>query len=240
MAHALLNPLRSLCNRVEEDLPLAGFTTYRVGGPADLAVFPQNADEMGGVLQLLLADNIPHAILGGGSNVLISDRGIRGVVVITSGLDRLRVNGTQLVAGAGISSHGVAECARDHALQGAAFLAWLPGSIGGACYMNAKAYGGEISQVLVGATVVDRAGSVKHHQLKAEDFAYKSSPFQTREDWIAELTFQLQVGQRQADVVLDQVRDAGDEASVKTQANVCGLGDSGSLAEVNQTARFVR
>jgi UDP-N-acetylmuramate dehydrogenase len=190
----LLSQLRARCKRVEEHLSLADLTTYKVGGSADLAAFPQNAEELAGVKRLLLEQDVPHAILGGGSNVLISDRGIRGAVVVTSALDRLEVNGTQLAVGAGVGSHAVAAFAHDHALQDAAFLAWLPGSIGGACYMNAKAYGGEISEILIGATVVDRDGKVQSYQLGPADFSYKTSPFQGREDWLAELTFQLQPG----------------------------------------------
>jgi UDP-N-acetylmuramate dehydrogenase len=174
--------------------PLGVHTTYGTGGAADLALFPVDAAELGAAVQLLNEAGVGWCTLGGGSNVLVSDLGVRGAVVLTDGMKQLSVKGRELSVGAGLTSHAVAEAARDHALSGAEFLSWLPGSIGGACFMNAKAYGGEISKVLRRAEVVTPAGDVRGLKMIPCDFSYKTSPFQGTGDVICRATFQLRPG----------------------------------------------
>jgi UDP-N-acetylmuramate dehydrogenase len=176
--------------------PLAAHTHYRIGGPADLALFPADAQDLARAVELLDAAGLPRVVLGGGCNVLVSDRGVRGAVVLTEALRQVRVEDGALTAGAGARSHDVALAALDAGLTGAEFLAHLPGSIGGACFMNARAYGGEISQVLRRAAVVDPAIGLSEVQLDASQFAYKRSPFQTSGAIVAEAVLQLADGDR--------------------------------------------
>lgn len=181
-------------------LDLGPLCTYRVGGPADLAVRPSTCEELARVLQALDEDPVPFAVLGGGSNLLVADRGFRGVVVLTAGLGDLRVEGTCLHAGAGVASHAVAEAALAAGLTGAEFLTGLPGSIGGACFMNARAYGGEVSQVLRRARVIHRDGQQDERSLGPEQFAYKRSPFQDEGLVLGQATLILEEGD------IDQIR----------------------------------
>lgn len=178
------------------DLPLAPYTSYRVGGPADHAVFPADVDQLVQVVRAARRSGLPWMVLGGGSNVLVSDRGVRGLVILTVRMTRLTVAGARIVAEAGASSHQVALAARDAGLSGVEFLTCLPGSIGGACVMNARAFGGEISQVLRRARVVTRGGQLRERQLRGDQFGYKRSPFQRSGGIVAEVTLQLSRGRR--------------------------------------------
>ena len=196
---ALQSVLQSvLRGRVEIDWPLARHTTYQIGGPADLALFPADTDDLAAAIRELRARGVPWVVLGGGSNVLVSDRGVRGAVIVTTELQALEVRGQRLRVGAGVDSHQVAVAARDAGLGGAEFLAWLPGSIGGACLMNARAYGGEISGVLRGSRCVDRGGKVRTLTHEPGDFSYKRSPFQDQRLILAEAEFQLGPGDQDA------------------------------------------
>lgn len=208
----LAEQLRSgISGPVQLDLPLAQFTTYRIGGPADLVLFPADTKELAMAVAQLQQAGVPWEVLGGGSNVLVSDRGVRGAVVMTVQLTQLEVEQTRIRASAGVDSHQVAEAARDAGLSGAEFLTWLPGSIGGACLMNARAYGGEISEVLTGAIVVTPRGEIRQRQLGPEQFSYKRSPFSQSDEIIAEVTLSLRQGQperiqQQMDLIEQQRR----------------------------------
>lgn len=183
---------------IEQDHPLAPHTSYRIGGPAELALSPRDPGELSRAVALLARHAVPFVALGGGSNVLIADRGVRGVVVLTSALRRVEVQGDSLWVGAGVSSHEVAEAAQRAALAGAEFLAWLPGSVGGACFMNARAYGGEVSQVLRAALLCARDGALHERSLGEGDFGYKRSPFQGSGELVAEVRLALRPGERAA------------------------------------------
>jgi UDP-N-acetylmuramate dehydrogenase len=188
--------LRQIDLRFERDASLARNTTYGIGGRGDLAIWPRTPQALAQTMALLESLGLVVTILGGGSNVLISDRGVRGVTVLTAALDRLQIDHQtqRLICGAGRTSHEVAEAALAANLAGAAFLAWLPGSIGGACYMNAKAYGGEICEILSAARSVTRGGELIVADYTPSDFAYKDSPFQRERSIVAEITFQLAPG----------------------------------------------
>jgi UDP-N-acetylmuramate dehydrogenase len=195
MAQRLRSILRG---RVEVDCPLASYTTYKIGGPADLVLVPADLDDLVQTLLLLEEEGVPWEVLGGGSNVLVSDQGVQGAVVLLSGLDQLAIQGEEVSAGAGLPSHEVALAARRAGLTGAEFLAWLPGSFGGACLMNARAYGGEISQVLSRARTVTRTGQLHDLDLKPEQFDYKRSPFQGTGEIVVEATLSLAPGDPEA------------------------------------------
>lgn len=173
------------------DEPLAPYTTFRVGGPADALVFPQTVDQLVAALQMVRSAGLPLCVLGGGANVVVADAGIRGVVVATRELCGLRITGSVLEAGAGCSVSDVAAYAADHALGGLDFIYAMPGSTGGAVWMNARCYDGEIAQVLSEVEYVTTRGEVGTYRARAEDFAYKVSPFQTGDRIIVAARFTL-------------------------------------------------
>ncbi len=140
-----------------EALPLSRYTTFRIGGPAELLVEPDEA-ELIEVVRFCHKNQIPYTILGNGSNVLVSDDGLEGVtIVIGSRMADITVDSNRIIAGAGALLSQIAVAAKKAALDGFVFASGIPGTIGGAVLMNAGAYGGEIKDVLVDVTVYDPA-----------------------------------------------------------------------------------
>lgn len=178
------------------DEPLSLHTTFRVGGPAD-AWFrpsgPRAVEAMSAVLRSAAAEGVPIFILGGGANVVVSDSGVRGVVLDTTGLTGCEFESPLIVrVRAGTSVDRAAEECASRALGGLEFLAGMPGSMGGAVWMNARCYGKSISDVLVETEILDEAFSRRVIPFRSEEFAYKRSPFQARPVLIVAARFRLQ------------------------------------------------
>ena len=185
----------NIAGEIRTDEPLAGHTTFRVGGPADLFARPADARDVATLLAWANEHEIPWFTIGGGSNILVSDRGVRGLVIDTTSLSGVRVEGTTLTAGAGEPVSDVAAFAADHGLAGLDFIYAMPGSTGGAVWMNARCYGGEISEVLAGVDLVDPDSSAGHYAPKSDDFAYKRSPFMSRASVMTSVSFRLRPGE---------------------------------------------
>ncbi len=146
--------------RLTADAPLGQQTWFRTGGPAEVLFRPADTADLSAFLKALPGD-VPVTVLGVGSNLLVRDGGIKGVVIrLMRGFTGIAVDGTDVIAGAGALDLNVALTARDHGLAGLEFLSGIPGTIGGAFSTNAGAYGGELAEVLISAEVVDRAGNV--------------------------------------------------------------------------------
>ena len=133
---------------VRENEPLASHTTFQIGGPCDLMVFPETPEAFAEVLCVCRTNDIDALVLGKGSNMLVSDKGIRGVVIATERLQHLVVDGCSVTASAGLSLINVSKATAELGLTGLEFASGIPGSIGGACYMNAGAYGACMADVL--------------------------------------------------------------------------------------------
>jgi UDP-N-acetylmuramate dehydrogenase len=181
--------------------PMAELSTFRAGGPADCWLRPRGDGFPAFAAALIAAAraaDIPVFILGGGANILAADSGIRGIVLDTGGWtgETGRQEGIlRLRAGTGID--GAAEIAANAGLSGLEFLAGMPGSIGGAVWMNARCYGREIADVLVEPEVIEFSGSEHRYvQLPADrgEFGYKKSPFQGRDVLILSASFRLTPG----------------------------------------------
>jgi UDP-N-acetylmuramate dehydrogenase len=146
--------------RLTADAPLGPQTWFRAGGNAEVLFRPADTQDLAGFLAELPRE-VPVTVLGVGSNVLVRDGGIKGVVVrLMRGFTGITVEGREVIAGAGAPDLNVALTARDHALGGLEFLSGIPGTIGGAFPTNAGAYGGDLAQVLISAEAVDRSGKV--------------------------------------------------------------------------------
>jgi UDP-N-acetylmuramate dehydrogenase len=179
------------------DEPMAPHSSFRIGGPADLYVLPASAGEAADILRICARESVPAFLLGGGTNILVSDRGIRGVVVDLSRLAGIRVEGSLLTAQAGTLVSDAAEEAGEHGLAGLEFAYSLPGSVGGAVWMNARCYGGEISDVLERVDYLAGASfEARGYEKRNEDWGYKKSPFQDREKVVLSASFRLRAGER--------------------------------------------
>ncbi|MEX2444735.1 MAG: UDP-N-acetylmuramate dehydrogenase [Alkalispirochaeta sp.] len=187
------------------DQPMRDFTTFQVGGPADVLARPRTEGELREVLRATAggdstSEHFPVWVLGGGANIVVSDAGIRGVVVFLGDLTELAVDGTVLSAQAGAAISDAAAHAADHELRGLEFIYAMPGSVGGAVWMNARCYGGEIFSVLSQVHFVTRTGESGTYTPRAHDFGYKISPFQDGSRIITRVEFSLAAvpGEREA------------------------------------------
>lgn len=176
------------------DEPMAGHTSFRIGGPADLYALPGTARDIGRILGLCARESVPCFILGGGTNILVSDRGIRGAVLDLTRLSDVRVDGTLLTALSGAPVSGVAECALANGLTGMEFAYRLPGSVGGAVWMNARCYDREVSDALEFVDYLGQRLETQRYLLKKTDWVYKRSPFQEMPGVILAAGFRLAPG----------------------------------------------
>jgi UDP-N-acetylmuramate dehydrogenase len=178
----LIDRLPKPRGRLTADAPLGAQTWFRTGGPAEVLFRPADVADLAEFLKALPAD-VPVTVLGVGSNLLVRDGGIRGVVIrLMRGFTAIAVEDNEVVAGAGALDLNIALTARDHALTGLEFLSGIPGTIGGAFPTNAGAYGGELAEVLVSAEIVDRAGAIRAVTPSELGLSYRHSTAPT--DWI--------------------------------------------------------
>ncbi len=178
----LIELLPGVRGRIEANAPLGPLTWFRVGGPADVLFRPADANDLASFLAQLPA-NVPVTVIGVGSNLLVRDGGVEGVIIrLGKTFGAIKVEGTRIHVGAGASDVSVAAAARDAGLAGLEFLRGIPGTIGGALRMNAGAYGREIANVLVEAEAVDRNG--KRHLLTLEHMGFSYRRSAVPADWI--------------------------------------------------------
>lgn len=175
--------------------PLARHTSFQIGGPAALFCMPHTAQQLVQAIGLCREKGVRTYILGNGSNLLFSDHGFDGVVVSTRSLEpKIRVEGDRIIAGAGVSLKQVCEEAACYSLTGLEFAYGIPGSLGGAVYMNAGAYGGETRDVLLEVEFLDEAGQIRSLPVSQLELGYRTSIF-ARTGWcVLRATLQLHPG----------------------------------------------
>lgn len=187
---------------VAENAPMAQMTTFRVGGPADVLITIPDADTAAKLISRCCHESIPFFWLGNGSNLVVSDRGIRGAVLrLDPKTATVSANGTTVCCDAGMTLQRLCLFARDNGLTGLEFAYGIPGTVGGAVYMNAGAYGGEMSQVVVSADCIARNG--ERFTLSAEELAlgYRHSKLmdypENENPIVVGVTLNLQAGERE-------------------------------------------
>lgn len=163
-----------------ENVPMSKHTSFRIGGPADILVMPSSAAQLQAVVKMVRASALPLTIIGNGSNLLVRDKGIRGVVIkLGTALKEVTVEGEKVKAGAGTLLGALAGQTANLGLSGLEFAAGIPGSLGGAVVMNAGAYDGEIKKVLEAVTVLLPTGEFARLTSAELDLNYRHSIFQT-------------------------------------------------------------
>ena len=174
---------------------LKDFTTFKIGGPAEVFYTPADVDDLAHFWANRPKD-VPITLLGEGSNILIRDGGIKGIVVhIGAGLDDVEITGDVLFAGAGASTGKVARLSRAAELTKAEFICGIPGSMGGALVMNAGCYGSELVDILIDVHVITNTGEQKVLEPSFFEFGYRTSTLP--KDWIyTGCTVQLQAGEK--------------------------------------------
>ena len=174
------------------DFPLATLTTYGVGGTADLLLRPRNSQEIANIIQEATNHALPFFVLGGGANILISDRGIRGIVIDMGMLNDFQISNAILECGAGLAVSSAAQRCAELGYAGLHFLYSMPGSLGGAVWMNARCYGQAVDSTLQSVSIVNRAGEEGCYYPTPTEYGYKRSPFQHNGAIITAARFQLQ------------------------------------------------
>ncbi|MBM6774359.1 UDP-N-acetylmuramate dehydrogenase [Olsenella profusa] len=189
--------LRSIVGEenVLENEPMSAHTTFRVGGPADLFVIPEDFDEVRDVLRACDEAGVERFVLGRGSDLLVSDEGYRGVIVaVADGLTGVSVDGTEMTCQAGVDLREASEMACELGLSGLEFACGIPGSVGGACFMNAGAYDGCVADVLKCVRVLRPDGSFETIDVADLDLGYRHSRVATDGLVVLSATFALKKG----------------------------------------------
>jgi UDP-N-acetylmuramate dehydrogenase len=174
--------------------PMAEHTSFRIGGPADLYAAPRTREELDRLLSLCREESAPLFLLGGGTNILVADRGVRGVVVDLTRLRGVRREGDMVIAEGGTPMSEVAEFALTQGLAGLEFAYFLPGSVGGAVWMNARCYERSVSDVLARAEYLHGGLPALTLSVDPAHWGYKLSPFQQTGDAILGASFALAPG----------------------------------------------
>jgi len=174
--------------------PMSLHTSFRIGGPADLYTRPSNREDLEQLLFIARTMEIPVFILGGGANILVSDRGIRGIVIDMTVFTDIRVEDEMVVSGAGAPVSMVSERAAESGLGGLEFIYKMPGSLGGALWMNARCYGRSIGDIPGWIDFLDSRMNERRIDIPSDQFDYKRSPFQTNGAILLQAGFRLKPG----------------------------------------------
>lgn len=183
---------------IEENVPMAQYTSFRAGGEARMMVIPADAEQLSAVLGVLSGSGVQYMVLGNGTNILVKDSGYDGVIVkIGSGFDYVRQEGCRLVCGSGTRMSVAAKAALEGGLSGFEFASGIPGFTGGAVFMNAGAYGGEMKDILRRAKIVSKNGSREFYMTADElEMGYRHTKLHDTGDIVTEVEFVLEEGNR--------------------------------------------
>lgn len=192
----IMSKALSLGYVVRENEPMSAHTTFRIGGPANAFIECNDTDKIGELLYVIRAENLPFWVIGKGSNLLVSDKGLNGIVLYICD-DRVTVQGNTVTARAGAKLSSVCNAVRDASLKGLEFAFGIPGAVGGAVYMNAGAYGGEIKQCITSCTTITFDGEIKHYNADEMLLGYRTSVFKQNNEIILEATFELTPDKKQ-------------------------------------------
>ncbi|AEH48853.1 UDP-N-acetylmuramate dehydrogenase [Parageobacillus thermoglucosidasius] len=182
---------------VLRDEPLKYHTLVKIGGKADFLVWPETYEQVVEVIRLKEKHRLPFTLLGNGSNVIVRDGGIRGIVVQLKHLTEIKVEGEKIIAQSGADIKAVSRVALEHSLTGLEFACGIPGSVGGAIMMNAGAYDGEIKDVVDHVKVVTQTGEQKILRKDDLQLGYRTSIISKTNDIVLEAVFQLKKGDPQ-------------------------------------------
>lgn len=197
--NALVTALESAnIGAIRYNEPLSSHTTWKIGGPADIMITPSNAAELQEAIRLMHEHGIPWTKIGRGSNMLVSDKGIRGAVIkLGSGFNEIQVDGATIVAGAAYSFIKLAVMAAKAGLTGLEFAGGIPGTVGGAVYMNAGSHGSDVSRIFESAAIVLETGELVHYSAEEMAFRYRHSALHACSGIVVSATFKLAYGERE-------------------------------------------
>lgn len=201
MSRALIEYLESVvpAENILLEEPMHKHTTFRVGGPTEVFVTVENSKQLEKIIKYLNLVERPYFILGNGSNLLVGDKGYRGVIIRLGGdFNHLTVEGTLLTAGASVLLSAAARAAMENGLAGMEFASGIPGSVGGGVKMNAGAYDGEMRNIVESVQVMYKDGSILDLDNETMEFGYRNSVIKNRPYVVLQVSMRLQEGDREA------------------------------------------
>lgn len=182
---------------IKYNVLMKNHTSFKVGGPADIVVTPKTYRQVQHVIAACNEEKVPYYFVGNGSNVLVKDGGIRGVVIKLSGLNRIDVEDKKIVAQSGSLLSRVSKIAMENELDGMEFASGIPGTIGGAVAMNAGAYGGEMKQIIDNVLVIDDCGNLKRFSNVELELGYRTSIVIQKGYVVLEVVLNLEKGKKE-------------------------------------------
>ena len=197
MEQSLINLLYRIVGErnVQLEEPMAKHTTFRIGGPAQVFVTPRSVEELGQVVLAVNNSKTPYFVVGHGSNLLVSDRGIQGVVIqLYNNFADFTIDGSKVYAKAGVMLNRLGNAVRDAGLTGFEFAAGIPGTLGGAVMMNAGAYGGEMKDIVTAVQLMDGQGNLFEKSGEEMEFSYRHSIIEEKGYIVIGATLTLQEG----------------------------------------------
>lgn len=194
----LIESISQACKCVQINEPMKHHTTFKIGGCADILCEPETTEELRNILMIAKQNNIKPMIIGNGSNLLVSDKGIRGIVIkIGDKMNDVRVDGEMITAGAGAKLKKISNAAQQSSLTGFECLSGIPGSFGGAIYMNAGAYGAEIADIIVEVSAMTADGELITIKKEDMQLGYRNSIFMHSDLVIVSGVIKLCTGERE-------------------------------------------
>lgn len=201
-------------SEVKYDEPLKKYSYTKTGGNSDILILVKSTEDLVNIVNFVNKNNIPLTILGNGSNILISDSGIRGITVITSKLNKIEILENNIVTcEAGATLKELTNILIEEELTGLEFACGIPGSIGGAIFMNAGAYGGEMKDVVLRVETIDEHGNIKVYNNEQMKFSYRHSIIQDNKEIVTKIYFKLQKGIKEN--IIAEVNDLNKKRSDK-------------------------
>ena len=182
-------------NDIKIDEKLSEYVNFKVGGPADILLIPNSKEQVIKSIKICKENNIPFYLIGNGSNILVRDGGFRGVVLSLKNVKNIYVDGEKIEAECGVMLKEVSDKAIENSLTGFEFACGIPGTIGGAVFMNAGAYDGEISKVIESAEIIDENCNIIRLSREELDFGYRSSLVMKKGYTVLSAVFKLEKGQ---------------------------------------------
>ncbi len=221
LAETLENTITS--DRVFRNADMGDFTSFRTGGKAELLVIAESIDELECIFSSVKEAGADYMFFGNGSNVLVRDGGFEGLIIkLGAAFSQIEISGNTVKAGASALLSSVAREAQANALTGFEFASGIPGSVGGAIFMNAGAYDGEISQILKSALVRDAEGRIVTMKADEMELSYRHSRFQSGQEIILEAEFELAQGN--SDEILARMKELAAKRNSKQPVNLPSAG----------------
>ena len=204
--------------------PMIKHTTFRIGGKADIMLLPKSIDEILKCVDYCEKNNINYYVIGNGSNLLVSDKGFRGVIIkILKNFNNVELNGTLIKAQAGATLSSISKFALENSLQGFEFASSIPGSIGGGICMNAGAYGGELKDVVKNVTVM-KDGKILQLDNDECEFEYRNSRILKEKLIVLEVSIELQSGNK--DLIIEKMKDIRNNRNEKQPVEYASAGST--------------